>query len=89
MDADGQAVDFGRIGSGTIIEFPRPTEPSARLRRALLELNAALAAQRAAVAEFRDAIGTLDSAVRRLGGSLGTFDQTLARVGAVASEAPE
>ncbi len=58
------------------------------MRRALLELNSALAVQRAAVAEFREAIGALDSAVRGLGGSLGTFDQALARAGAAASKGP-
>ena len=83
MDSVGQS-----IRSGVVISLPRPTEPGARLRRALLELNAALSAQSAAVAEFRDAVHALDGAVRELGGSLGTLDRALGRAGAAISTAP-
>ncbi len=83
MDSIGQS-----IRSGAVVSLPRPTEPRARLRRALLELNAALSAQSAAVAEFRDAVHALDGAVRERGGSLGTLDRALGRAGAALPKAP-
>ncbi|HEV7268953.1 MAG TPA: hypothetical protein VGN83_29200 [Falsiroseomonas sp.] len=48
-----------------LLDFPDTTER--RLRRALRQLDAALAEQRQAVAEFRGRIGDLNVAVARLG----------------------
>jgi hypothetical protein len=70
--------------SAIIIPFPGPRaaeDPQARLTRALANLEAALAVQRAAVAGWRAELRRLDSATAGLGRSLVAYQASLARLG--------
>jgi hypothetical protein len=69
--------------AGQVITFPDTSDR--RLRRALLSLDAALAAQRTAVAELRAQLGALDQAVGGLGASAVALQGSLA--GAAAENA--
>jgi hypothetical protein len=66
--------------SAEILPFPAPAPRSdeARLRAALMALDAALTEQRTAIAEFRESLGALGGAVAGLGQSLDHYAGTLA-----------
>jgi chromosome segregation ATPase len=66
--------------SAEILPFPARAARSdeARLRAALMALDAALAEQRTAIADFRDSLGALDGAVAGLGQSLDHYAGALA-----------
>ena len=73
--------------SATIIAFPRmkaarpspdaAAEAQARLHRALVSLELALAEQRAAVARWQQGLGALKLSVQGLGQSLETYEDRL------------
>lgn len=66
--------------SAEILPFPAraPRSDEARLRAALMALDAALAEQRSAIADFRESLGALGGAVSGLGQSLDQYAGTLA-----------
>jgi hypothetical protein len=70
-----------------IIPFPlrRPAPPTEegqdRLRRALADLESAIAGQRQAVATWRQALADLGNAVSGLGGSLQRYQGSLVSLG--------
>jgi hypothetical protein len=73
--------------TATIILFPRPKpaaeqgDPAARLQRALVALDLAVAEQRAAVAKWRASLADLRISVQRLGQTMGDYN---ARLGTLA-----
>ena len=81
--------------SAKIIQFPLRRDPrnegQERLRRALEDLEAALAGQLAAVAAWRGALGELSRVVGGVGDSLrryrGNLDTLAARVGSLNAQA--
>jgi len=63
-----------------ILPFPtqsKPEAPEERLRRALITLDRAVAAQRAAVTDWQAAIGSLRQSMDGLGASVNTYHGTL------------
>ncbi len=63
--------------TSTAALIPFPDSADRHLRRALRQLDAALAEQRAAIAAFRAEIGALNAAVAGLAGSAGALETAL------------
>ncbi len=70
MSESAQIIPFPTVTRPPAPVVETPQDPSARLKRALESLNAALAEQRQAVAQWRDAMVDLDGSVTGLGHSL-------------------
>ncbi len=75
--------------SATIIPFPRPkpaaeeADPAARLQRALVALDLAVAEQREAVAKWRQSLSDLRGSLQGLGQTMGDYN---ARLGTLADD---
>jgi septal ring factor EnvC (AmiA/AmiB activator) len=71
-----ETQDAAPGATAELVAFPDSTDR--RLRRALRQLDAALAEQRAAIAEFRAQLGALSGAVATLGANAETLGGALA-----------